>query len=155
MTSATAAARRARPRRDDADHPPHRRRRREHVAGDDDQRHLQRERNQLPEAAAPGVDDLRQGGRGRGQRGDDDEHRGDQREDERVGQPALGPGGQRQREARDEAGTIGIGLVGHGSIWSRGAKPVNKSPIAHMGGRADDMPGRSGSLRETGPRERA
>ena len=78
----------------------HRRRSREHVAGDDDERHLQRERNQFPEAAAPGVDDLRQrGGRRRGA-GDYDDERSDDREDERVGNPALGPRRQRERQTR-------------------------------------------------------
>ena len=48
---------------DRADQPAHRRRGGEHVAGDDDQRHLQRERDQVPEAAAPGVDRLRSASR--------------------------------------------------------------------------------------------
>ena len=53
------AARRARPAGDRANRLPHRRRCRQHVAGDDDQRHLQRERDQVPEAVAPRIDDLK------------------------------------------------------------------------------------------------
>ena len=91
-----------------ANHAPHRPRRREHVAGDDHERHLQRERNQIPESAAPGVDGLpERGGCGR-EGGHEDDERGDQREDERVGNPALGPRGQLQREPRDE--TVGVGV---------------------------------------------
>ena len=53
-------ARGRRPRRQRANDAAHRRRGREHVSGDDDERHLQRERDQLPETFPPGVDHLRQ-----------------------------------------------------------------------------------------------
>ena len=97
------AARRCRPCRDVANDAAHRRRGGEHVAGDDDERHLQRERDQLPEAAAPGVDHLRQARRRSRDAGDNHDQRGEEREDERVGHPALGPVGQRERDAREDS----------------------------------------------------
>ena len=98
------AARRFGPRRNHPDEAPHRTRRGQHVARDDDERHLERERNQLPEAAAPRVDHL-SGCRRRDRQGSaDDEDRADEREDEGVGNPALGPLGERQGEAGEETG---------------------------------------------------
>ena len=45
--------------------------------------------------------------------GDDDDHRGEQREDEGVGDPALGPGGERQRQSGDRASPfVALGGVG-------------------------------------------
>ena len=77
--------------------------RRQHVAGDDHQRHLQRERDQFPESAAPDVDDVAERRRRAGQRRADHDRGGQQREDERVGNPSLRPGGQREREPRQRA----------------------------------------------------
>ena len=65
------------------------------MTGDDDQRHLEREGDQIPEAASPCVYHLPGGGCGEQQRSRDDDDRGQQREDERVGDPPLGPRGQR------------------------------------------------------------
>jgi hypothetical protein len=79
----------------------HRRRRGEHVAGDDHERHLQRERDQVPESAAPGIDRVEKRGGRRRQRRADHENRCDEGEDERVWNPSLGPVGQRERGARD------------------------------------------------------
>ena len=68
------------------------------------ERHLQRERDQLPEAAAPGVDDLPSGRRAsRSSAATTTMNGGEQREDEGVGDPALGPVGQRERGARDKS----------------------------------------------------
>ena len=99
----------------------HRRRGRQHVPGDDHERHLERERDQLPEAGAPGVDDLHQAGRRGRDAGDDHDERADQGEDERVRHVAFGPGRERERGSRDEArvgirarvGSTGRVRVGH------------------------------------------
>ena len=99
----------------------HRLRGREHVPGDDDERHLQRERDQLPEASAPGVDHLQQARRRQRDAGDDDDERAEQREDERIGHPALGPVGERERHAREQA-RVGVG-VGNGGAGRRGYWP--------------------------------
>jgi len=74
------------------------------MAGDDDERHLERERNQLPETAPPCIDCLTQRCRRRDQRAAEDDEGGEQGEDERVGNPALGPCGERQREPGDRSG---------------------------------------------------
>jgi hypothetical protein len=78
-------------------------RRREHVAGHDHERHLHRERDELPEASPPGVDDLeRPRMRQRDAQPEDDDGR-NEREHERVGEPLLGSRRQHEREAPDEA----------------------------------------------------
>ena len=102
-TSATALRGVARPCRDSANDSAHRRRGGEHVAGDDDERHLQRERDQLPETFSPGIDHLRQTRRRERDAGDDDDQGGEQREDEGVGHPPLGPVCQRERYAREDS----------------------------------------------------
>ena len=97
-------ARRRRPAGDGADDAAHRLRCGQHVSGDDDERHLEREGNQLPEAAAPCVDCLSERRRRRDERAAEDDEGGEQGEDERVGNPALGPRGERQREPGDWSG---------------------------------------------------
>ena len=69
------------------------------MSGDDDERHLEREGNQLPETAPPCVDCLSERRRRRDERAAEDDESGEQGEDERVGNPALGPCGERQRES--------------------------------------------------------
>jgi hypothetical protein len=81
------------------------------MPGDDDERHLQREGDQFPEAASPCVDDLRQC-RGRRRRTcDHDDERADDRENERVGNPALGPRGQRERQTRKACDVVAGDVV--------------------------------------------
>ena len=83
------------------------------MTGDDHERHLQRERNQIPEPASPGVDDLSgSDGAVATHAGDDDDQRGEQREDERVRHPPLGPRRQRQRKARNAACGVWLGCAG-------------------------------------------
>ena len=96
-------ARRRRPRRNSANDSAHRLRGREHVPGDDDERHLQREWDQLPETASPGIDHLRQARRRKRDAGDDHDQGGEEREDEGIGHPPLGPIGQRERHAREDS----------------------------------------------------
>ena len=88
---------------DGADETPHRRGAGQHVARDDDQRHLHGERDELPEAPSPRIDHARHRGRRRHDRGADDEEGREQREDEGVRHPALGPLGERQGESRQHA----------------------------------------------------
>ena len=84
-------------------------RRREDVARDDDEGHLQRERDQIPEAAAPGVERLSKRGRRNRERRDEDDDRRDEREYERVGDPPFAPRGQAKRELRDETVSVAVG----------------------------------------------
>ena len=82
----------------------HRRRGGEHVAGDDDQRHLQREWNQLPEAAFPRHRSLAAGVDGvSATPATITISGGDEREDESIGHPPLGPLCQCQRYAREDS----------------------------------------------------
>ena len=98
-----SVARRRRPRRRPANDSAHRLRGREHVPGNDDECHLEREWDQLPQTASPGIDHLRQA-RGRERdAGDDHDQGGEEREDEGIGHPSLGPGGQRERHAREQS----------------------------------------------------
>ena len=96
-------ARSCRPRRNSANDSAHRLRGREHVAGDDDERHLQRERDQLPETFSPGIDHLRQARRRKRDAGDNHDQGGEEREDEGIGHPPLGPVCQRERYAREDS----------------------------------------------------
>ena len=77
-----------------------RRRCRHRVAGDDDHRHLHGEGDEIPEA---GAEPLRALCRrcARGQRGDEDDRDGGQRQREGVGKPALEPVRQAQTDARE------------------------------------------------------
>ena len=86
-----------------ADDTAHGRRVGKHMSGDDDERHLQGERNQIPETVSPSIDDVRHRRRRCGKRGEDDNNRREERKDERVGDPAFGPRGEREREARDRS----------------------------------------------------
>lgn len=79
------------------------------MAGDDHERHLQRERNQVPESAAPRVDRFSQRGRCDGERRRKDRDGRGERKDEGVGNPPLAPRGQLKRELRDETVAVGVG----------------------------------------------
>ena len=91
-------ARRIRPSREPGDEPLHRSRRRDDESGDDDQRHLHRERKKLPETVAPGAGQIECGRADREPR-DEHEQRRSEREDEGVGDPALGEAREAARDA--------------------------------------------------------
>ena len=73
------------------------------MSGDDDERHLQCEWDQLPETFSPRIDHLRQARRRKRDAGDNHDQGGEEREDESIGHPALGPVRQRQRYAREHS----------------------------------------------------
>ena len=101
---------RVRQRGDGSDDAAHRSRCREDMAGDDHQRHLERKGNQVPEAAAPSIHHRERRRVGEADACQDGEGGGDEREDKRVGNPALAPRGERKRNPRQNASGLRIGV---------------------------------------------
>ena len=73
------------------------------MPGDDDERHLEGEWDQFPQTSSPGIDHLRQARGRKRDAGDNHDQGGDEREDEGIGHPSLGPVGQRERHAREKS----------------------------------------------------